>query len=99
MTKALNPPTLSANALKSAAGTYSLASVARVRSLTKGMAAVASFSPAAAGGDGGRGDAGAGAAIVGAGAGTAAGGGEGDGALLLATSGPLGGGANSSLVK
>jgi len=44
VTKALNPPTLSENALKSAAEAYSSRSVARARSLMNGTLAAANFS-------------------------------------------------------
>src|SRR3954464_4447568 len=58
VTHALNPPTLSANALKSVAGTYSLPSDVRARSLTNGTFAAANFSVEAIGGGEGAGGAG-----------------------------------------
>jgi hypothetical protein len=100
VTEALNPPTLSANALKSDAGIYSLANAFRARSLMNGILPVTSFSPEALG----CGGAGAAAAAVGAGLGAAAAVGEGDGegtdagGLLEATCG-LVGAPISSLVR
>ena len=81
---------LSENALKSAPGTYSLASAARERSLMNGTVPAANFSPEAIGGS----EDGGGAADVGEGAG--AGGGKGV-AWLLAVGDGLDAGFNSAL--
>ena len=91
--QALNPPTLSANALKSAAGTYSLPSDVRVRSLTNGTFAAANFSVEAIGGGEGACEAGGGAddaaldaggdAVAAVGAGVGAGTIDGAGLALL----------------
>src|SRR5258707_13263630 len=64
----LTPLALSAKALKSAAGKYSLVKMTRVRSETNGTVSASNFSPDGIGGGEGGGAGGGGAAVVGVGA-------------------------------
>src|SRR5258708_30242640 len=79
----LTPLALSAKALKSAAGKYSLVKMTRVRSETNGTVSASNFSPDRIGGGEGGGAGGAGAAVVGAGTGVGAADGEGAGGASL----------------
>src|SRR6185312_2785069 len=99
-TKPSTPADVSANALWSAPGTYSLASAARARSPMNGTISATSLSLAESGDGPGEGSAATCADCVGTGEGLGSIAGKGDGALaLLATTVSWARGASSSLVN